>query len=304
MKEYFKLQYRLTNRRIKDTGIEPILVYVILAFGFFWLSVYLFQKTEFAVYIYLLSVLTFTGRLSDARRTEFLKLCFGDTKLKKIRILENLTCSLPFIAFILYKQLFLYSLLLIVLTTVFALLDFRTKLNFAIWTPFSKRPFEFSTGFRNTFYLIFSAYALTWIAVFVNNFNLGVFSELLVFVTTLSYYTKPEDEYYVWNYSQNPQRFLFGKISTAILFSSLLALPVAFVLSVFFYPNIALVLLFFAIGWAFLIAIIVCKYSAYPAEMSLPHGILLALSLWFPPILIILIPYLFLQSEKQLSRLL
>ena len=294
----------MTNRRFKDTGFEPLLAYIILTFGFLGLSIYLFNKTEFAVYVYLLFALTLIGKLSETRRTEFLKICFGDTQLKKIRITENLICSIPFFVFLLYKQLFLFAGLLLALTTILALVNFRTTLNVTIWTPFSKQSFEFTTGFRNTFYLFFAAYALTFIAISVNNFNLGVFAMLLVFATTLSYYSKPENEYYVWTYNLNPKQFLFSKIITAILFSSLLALPIALVLSILFYQSIGLISLFFLVGWTFLTAIIVTKYSAYPDEMNIPQGILLAFCLWFPPILLVVIPYLFRKSENQLSSLL
>lgn len=304
MKEYFGLQYRMTNRRFKDTGFEPLFAYLILTVGFIGLSIYLFRKTEFAEYIYLLFALTLIFKLSETRRTEFLKICFGETRLNKIRITENIICSLPFLIFLLYKQLFLSVLLLFVLTTILALVNFRTTLNFTIWTPFSKRPFEFTTGFRNTFYLFLTAYALTVIAVSVNNFNLGVFAMLLVFATTLSYYTKPENEYYVWTYNVDAKEFLFNKIKTAILFSSSLALPIAIVLAIFFHQNIGILLLFFLVGWAFLTCIIVSKYSAYPDEMNITQGILLAFCIWFPPILVVLIPYLFKKSENRLSSLL
>jgi hypothetical protein len=304
VKEYFELQYRMTNRRFKDTGFEPLLAFVLLTVGFVGISIYLFNKTEFAVYVYLLSALTLIGNLSEIRRTDFLKICFGDTQLKKIRITENLIFSTPFFVFLLYKQLFLFAILLLALTAILALVNFRTTLNFTIWTPFSKRPFEFTTGFRNTFYLFFAAYSLTFIAVSVTNFNLGVFAMLLVFATTLSYYLKPENEYYVWTYNLNPKGFLFSKIRTGILFSSLLALPIVLFLSVFFYQNIGLILLFFIVAWAFLTAIIVTKYSAYPDEMNIPQGVLLALCIKFPPMLIVLIPYLFKKSENRLNSLL
>lgn len=304
MKEYFELQCRMTNRRFKDTGFEPLFAYLILTVGFVGLSIYLFGKTEFAEYIFQLSALTLIGKLSEIRRTDFLKNCFGDTKLKKIRVTENLICSLPFLIFLLYKQLFLSAFLLFILATILALLNFRTTLNFTIWTPFSKRPFEFTTGFRNTFYLFFAAYALTVIAVSVNNFNLGVFAMLLVFATTLSYYTKPENEYYVWTYNVKAREFLFSKIKTAILFSTSIALPIAIVITTFYPQNIGILSLLFLVGWAFLISVIVSKYSAYPDEMNITQGILLALCIWFPPILVVLIPYLFKKSENRLSSLL
>lgn len=294
----------MINRRFKDTGFEPLLAYIILIFVFIRLSVYLFYKTEFAEYVYLLFALTLTGKLSETRRNEFLKFCFGDSKLKKIRIIENLILTFPFLVFLIYEQRFLSASILIILTTILALASFRTNLTFTLWTPFSKRPFEFTTGFRNTFYLFLAAYALTFIAVFVNNFNLGVFAMLLVFATTLGYYTKPENEYYVWTYNLAPKQFLFSKIKTAMLFSFLIIFPILFTLGVFFQQNINVLSLFFLLGWAFLICMIVSKYAVFPDEMNLTQGILLALCLWFPPLLIVLIPYLFRKSENRLSSLL
>lgn len=294
----------MTNRRFKDAGFEPLLAYLFLTVGFVVLSIYLFNKTEFATYIFMLSALTLTGKLSETRRTEFLKICFGNRQLKTIRITENLICSIPFFAFLLYKQLFMSIGLLFTLTTILALVNFRTTFNFTIWTPFSKKPFEFTTGFRNTFYLLFAAYALTIIAVCVNNFNLAVCAMLLVFATTLSYYAKPENEYYVWTFNVKPKEFLFGKIKTAMLFSSSLALPIAIVIAIFHPQNIGILSVFFLIGWAFLISVIVSKYAAYPNEMSITQGIFLVLSIWFPPILVVLIPYLFKKSENRISSLL
>lgn len=294
----------MTNRRFKDTGLEPLLAYIILTLGFYGLSIYLFSKTEFAAYMYVLAALTITGKLSETGRIEFLKVCFGDRKLKAIRMVENLLCSLPFLVFLLYKQLFLSAVLLLLLTTILALVNFRTTLNFTIWTPFSKRPFEFTAGFRNSFYLVLMAYILTGIAAYVNNFNLGIFALLLVFATTLSYYSKPENEYYVWIYNLGPKEFLFSKIKTAILFSAVLVLPIALTIAIFFYQNIGMLFLFFFIGWAFLICMIVSKYYAYPGELSITQGILLAFCIWFPPLLIVLIPYLFIKSENRLSSLL
>ena len=99
MKAYFELQYKMTNRRFKDTGFAPWLAYIILTLGFVALSIYLFAKTEFAQYAYMLAALTLIGKLSETQRTEFLKICFGDTKLKKIRVAENFICALPFLIF-------------------------------------------------------------------------------------------------------------------------------------------------------------------------------------------------------------
>ncbi|MFY9158460.1 ABC transporter permease [Aquirufa ecclesiirivi] len=294
----------MCNRHLKDAGIHPLVAYVLLTALFLGLSVYLFQSTEFAPYIYLLVALSLIGNLSEKRRTEFLSLCFGDSRMKKIRICENVMASVPFLAFLLYQQLFVYMALLVVLVILMALSHFKTVLPWTMWTPFSKRPFEFTVGFRNTFYLFILAYGLAVMAVIQNNFNLGIFALLIVFATCLFYHTKAENEYYVWSFHLKPRAFLLRKIKTALLYSSLLALPIALLLCYFFYQNIGIILLFMVLAWAFLISMIVSKYSEYPNEIYLAPSILLALCLWFPPLLLIFIPYYFKKSENRLSRLL
>ncbi len=294
----------MTNRRFKDAGLEPILAYIILIAGFICLSIYLFYKTEYAAYAYVLLSLTLTGKLSETRRSEFLKMCFGNNVSRKIRITENLITTIPFFLFLSYRQLFLAASILLILAILLALVNFRTTFNFTIPTPFYRKPFEFAVGFRSTFYLFPVAYILAIIAVSVNNLNLGIFAMLFVFAITLTYHTKPENEYYVWSYNLSARQFLFNKIKTALLYSTLLAAPVILILGVSFYLRIDLLLTFLAAGYAFLICIIVAKYSAYPNEMSLIHFILIALSVYFPPLLVIIIPYFLYQSVTHLKVLL
>jgi hypothetical protein len=294
----------MTNRRFQDAGIAPLLAYVITIVGFFALSFYLFKTTEFAKYIYVLTAIMLLGRLSETRRYEFLKMSFTDTVLKKIRTTENLICTGPFLLILLYEKHFAFALFLIIATIFLALVHFKTSIQTTMWTPFSKRPFEFCVGFRNTFYLICIAYALTPIAISVNNFNLSIFTLLLVFAIALSYYSKPEPSYYVWVHAQNPRHFLFNKIKTSLLYSTLMVSPIVVANAIYFSPNGGLLLLFLMIGWAFLIVMVLTKYAAYPEEMSIPQGVLLAICLWLPPLLLIMIPYQFKQSENRLKQFL
>ena len=304
MKEYFALQFTMINRRLRDAGVEPIFAYFILTIGFYLLSTYLFKKTEFAVYIYPFLYINFVGRLSETRRCEFLTICFGENHFKKIRIAENLIYTIPFISFLLYKQLIIPIVFILLISIILALLNFRTKFNYTIYTPFSKRPFEFTTGYRSTFPLFIIAYVLVIIAVNVNNFNLGIFSLMFVFGLSLSFYLPTENEYFVWNYSLNPRNFLINKIKTALLYSSALAIPIVVLLSFYFQQSIGLLFIFMLIGWGWIICTIVTKYSSYPNEINIPNGILLALCLTLPPMLIILTPILFYKAEKRLKNIL
>ena len=64
----------------------------------------------------------------------------------------------------------------------------------------------------------------------------------------LFYYSKPEKTYFVWNFSLSPKNFLFEKIKTCCINFSLLSVPIAIGLSIFFPKevlSIAVLFLFF-----------------------------------------------------------
>lgn len=304
LKNYFQLQFRLINRNFKDAGIAPLLVYLLMAFAFVSVSVLLFNKTKFGVIVYLLLAVTLVAKLSEIRRNDFLRFCFSAYEFRSLRIIENLIISLPFLFFLLYMQHYIFSVILILLTGTLALVDFRTTLNFTIPTPFSKRPFEFTIGFRNTFYIIIIAYLLVAISVIAHNFNLGIFSMLLIYAITLGYYGVLENNFYVWSYAMNARHFLFSKILTALLYSSYLVLPVSLVLGIAFSGEIGSILIVMLVGWFFNAFMIVSKYATYPGGPGIFQGVLIALCLSFPPVLIVLIPYLFRKSENRLGYLL
>lgn len=304
MKTYFKLQYIMINRKLSDLGMHPMIGYLLLLLVFIGLSAYLFYKITFAHYAYILIALFFTSKLSDARRSDFLKNCFGNERYRKVRILENLIIILPFVLFLTYKQLFYSTAILITMTVLIALLKFKITYSITIPTPFYKKPFEFTVGFRNTFFLFFLAYGLTIVSVMVDNFNLGVFSLMFVFLTILCYYLKPENEYFVWSYNFTPVRFLIEKIKTALLFSSYLYLPTLFILSLFYFEHIVVLLIFTLLGYLYLIMVILAKYAAYPNEMGLAQAVIVGLTVTFPPMLVVVIPFFANQSIGKLKAFL
>jgi len=302
VKDYFKLQFKITNRRLRDSGLKPVIGYVLLFAVFTGLSLFLFDKTEFAEYIYVLIALALSSQLSEKRRNDFLKICFGERGYRITRITENLVVSFPFVVFLIYQNHFISPVVLLTLNLLLALTNPGTRLDFTMPTPFYRKPFEFTVGFRNTFYLFPVSYLLTAIAVATNNFNLGVFSFLFINLITLSYYVKPEGEYYVWSFAMSPQSFIKEKIKTAIVYSSILCLPVFIALSVYFFRELETIVWFYFIGLAFLITVILAKYSAYPFEMNLPQGILIALCIYLPPLLLAVVPFFYFQSVKHLKQ--
>jgi hypothetical protein len=304
MKDYFDLQLVMTNRKIKEVGINPVLGYLLGLIIFVLLSEYIFHKTGFAKYLVILACLSFQFKLSDNSRTDFLLSTFGDKSKNKIRVLENLIVCIPFVSILAYKNLFFEAFILFLCSIILALFSFHFNLNFTIPTPFSKSPFEFTTGFRKTFFIFPITYALTIIAINVGNLNLGIFSMLLIFLITLSYYSKPEEKYYVWVHADTPKSFLKKKIIIATKNSILLTIPILISFLIFYPIELDLILPFLLIGTLSLWTIVLAKYSAFPEVISLPEGVVIAFTLSFPPLMLLIIPYFYIKSINNLKSLL
>lgn len=303
MKEYFTLQYKLTGRKIPINGCPTLVSYLLILIGFWGFSIFLLHKTSFAPYLLIFIALSMILKLSEARRNDFLKTLFEPKKRKLIRCIENEIIALPFIAIMLFKLAFLPALILFVAAPLLAVVEIKTPSGLTLPTPFKKSPFEFTVGFRNTYFLFPIAYGLALVSVYVGNSNLGLFSILLLFITTYSYYSKPEHEYFVWIHSLSPKQFLFTKIKTAFINVLGLLLPIL-VLFILTSQDLVPILSITVIGLAFLATIILAKYAAYPREMMLPEALLIAICVSFPPLLLGVIPYFYKKSKSNLSPIL
>lgn len=304
MKDYFNLQFVMINRKIREAGFNPVFGYLLGIVAFVLLAEYVFHKTAFARHLVVLSCLGLQLRLSTKNRTDFLLSTFGDNKKTKIRVLENLIVCTPFVALLVYKNALLEGCILLVLSVILAAFSHQTNFNVSIPTPFSKKPFEFSTGFRKSFFIFPFIYTLTVIAINVDNLNLGIFSMLFVFLTSLSYYVKPEQDYFVWIHAESPGKFLRTKILIATKNAVLLASPVLISLLLFYPAEFELILLFLLIGSLFLWTIILAKYAAFPDEINLSQGIIMAFTLSFPPLILATIPFFYNKAINNLKLIL
>lgn len=304
MRHYFSLHFRLLNRHIQDFGLHPILGWLLGLLAFIGLSFYIFHKTEFAVYAYLFMAVSLLTRISNTARNVFLRSCYPDRRYRVLRFFENGFVVLSFLIFMLAKGRFLESgvLIAIALGLVFLKLDFGNSITLP--TPFGKRPFEFVVGFRKTFYLHLFAYFIAVMSIVVQNFNLGIFSSMLVFLVCLLYYADMEPDFYVWTHAQQPRVFLAQKIKWAFIYSNILALPITIALSIFFKENIHIILAAPMLGSLYLIAMVLAKYSAYPNNIGVPESFLLAFSLAMPPMLLLVVPYFYHKSIKRLALVL
>lgn len=304
MKSYFYLQYIMLNRKIQEAGINPLLAYLLGFTAFIFFTAFLFYKTEFAKYLLILISLHNSIKLSELNRLEFLITTFGDQQYRKIRILENIIVSLPFIIVLLFKNAIVEAIILLIIDILMSFSSFNLRSIIAIPTPFSKNPFEFIVGFRSTFYVLPISYTLSVIAITVGNLNLGIFSFLLLFLVSMSFYTKQENEYFIWIHSSSPKGFIFRKIVQSTKNITILVVPIILSLMFFFSSEITMILLFYLIGLLFLWTMILIKYASYPMEMSIPEGIMIAFSLYFPPFLLAWIPFLYIKSIRKLKPIL
>lgn len=294
----------MLNRKMIDFGLPILIGYTFLPLIFILGSNYLFRKTAFANYLFGLLAVIVVSKLSEPNRNNFLKSIFSKKKYRILRILENIIYCMPFTLFLIYKKQFIFSLLLNLAVIITALFNFGTTLNITIPTPFSKKPFEFTVGFRKTFYMFPIAYFLTYISISVGNFNLGVFSILFMALICFSYYSEIENEYFIWNFKQSSKEFLLDKTKTCLTYFTLLTVPSIISLSISFYNEIAILMILFILCYAYLLTIILAKYSAFPNNMHLPQGILILMSFAFPPILFVVIPLFYSQSIKKLNTIL
>jgi hypothetical protein len=304
LRQYFTLQFTIFKRQLIELGLNPFLGFILIIIAFYGFSNYLFAKTEYANYLYIIIALRVILPYSEINRNDFLKFTFPKKIYFKIRILENLIAVLPFIIFLCYKVAFYPILLLVILSILISFFNVNKKIILVIPTPFYRKPFEFIVGFRKLLIGFLFAYFLTLISVLYDNFNLGIFSLALVFLICLSFYIEPEKEFYVWIYKFKVNGFIFNKVLTAILHSTIVSLPITITLIVFFQIDGKAVIAFQALAYFYLVMIVLAKYAAYPKKMSLQQGILLALGTSMPPLLLVLIPFFYIQSQYRLKEIL
>ena len=284
-------------------GVNPKLGLFAGLLAFALLSEYVYWQLDYAGYVLLLLGSGYMLRLNQAGRDDFLVLTFGRGMRRRIRMIENLVLSLPFIAFLLYKGGFVEAATLLGIAFVSSF-RFRQKVSWrAMPTPFRRYPYEFTVGFRQWWIVILLAYGLSSIAFSVGNFNLGIFSLLVLFLIVLSFYGAPEHIQLVWVYSFPPKAFLWNKLWVSAGYAFLLALPVFVLLTIGFSSQIYWAFLAYGIGVLFVWVVILAKYAVYPHGISLPQGILISIAIYFPPLLLILLPYLYRKSVENLKML-
>lgn len=304
MKSYFSLQWVLLIRKLNDLGFNPLISFILAAVFFIGISELLFYKTQLAPYILIGIALFLSVQSNPQAKLEFVRITFGDSEAKRIRLVESLFITLPFSICLLIHGAFWQTALLNFLLFIITYFTFSITNPSIIPTPFSKKPFEFTIGFRKSILFIIAAYGLTIVALLVNNFQLGIFSFLVLFMICISFYGQPEEPFFVWIHAKNPKEFLFEKLKIATIYSSLLiAIPVLTL--VVFYPFDAwIILLFVLIGFVFLWTSILAKYASFPEEINITYSFLIIICAPVPVLLLFLMPFFYKKALHSLKELL
>lgn len=301
---YFQLLAKLQNRRFVEFGLHPVLGYVFFALLFVGLSMLLFTKTEYFNLLYVVILVQILLWMGYFPKNELLQTTFSTVDYNLIRILENLLISIPFALILLFEKEYLFAILSPILGALLTRLNYRSINSFTIPSPFSGKPFEFTTGFRNSLFGIVASYVLVIIAIHVSNFNLGLFGVVSLTMISISFYLNPEELFYTWIYAYSPKEFIIHKLSIALIYSLLLCLPGLILLGIFFSHQLPVTLLFVIVSLVYLITIILGKYSVYPKPMSLSHGLMFVMAVLFPPFLLILLPFFYTKAIHRLQHIL
>ena len=306
MRHYFKLQFKILQRILLEIGLPLLLLYLVLPFSFFLGSYFLFELVHFEYLAFAYALLPFFPiiRLQNIDRQNFLKNLYSRNQYLKIRISENILIALPFLIILLFEQEFLACLICLSGALVLTAVNINQSLNKALPTPFYKSPFEFIAGFRKSIILFPLVYALLIIGIVKGNFNLALSSLFLQCFICLSYYNKPDNKYLVWIHKHEPKGFLFHKLKISFRHFSLLNIPVVLTLSIYRPGAYYVLIVSLILCYLYLALMVLAKYAAFPEEINMAQGILLAISIAFPPFALVLIFHFYKKAIHQLTPVL
>ncbi len=301
MRTYFTLQFRWLDRHLRDFGIRPWLGCALGAVLFAGISAWLFYRYEYAGWGYACLALLSTARLSETERNQFLLNTFTVREYRQLRLIENLGVALPFVIAMSVAGEWLPALTALLAAAMMSRSNIDRLVPLTIPTPFSRRPFEFAVGFRRSWLLVLGLYILAAIAIRHDNFNLGMFALVALCLLAMTYYNEPEPVLFVWMHADDARTFLRKKMTTATRHVLILTAPVLAAL-VIAWPYYALFpVIAILVGTLYVIAMLLGKYAGYPSAINLPSGFMLALAVWFPPLLLGVIPYFHRRAVRQLT---
>jgi hypothetical protein len=300
---YFILQARCFLRSLKNYNESPYTLLIVLSLAFIFISQVFLNKVQYAASLYLLPETAIILSLGGKTRNQFLSSIFLNKKYAILRILENLLAAFPFMIFLLLNNHFWLVIISIALSI---LLSFFNKIgigyNFIIPSPFSKRPYEFTTGFRKTYLILFIIYCTNIYSIIINNLILGLSSLLAIFIICMTFYSHLDPVFYVWIHAQSAKTFLTKKIKTAVIYSLLLCLPPALFLIAIYPASIGLITTTLIVGLSYMVLTILYVYVNFPVKTTQSQNLQYMTGVLLPPLLILILPNFYFQSVRRLKE--
>lgn len=303
MKKYLLLQFKRTLRYFSERGIAPLLGLILLACLIGGLGYLISIRTSHAGIVYLTLQMFALLALGERRKIETLKLIYSKGLFRKLRIVENLIVSVPFmVCLIIFREQYFYVSLVLPVFMGFVLVDgvrFRT-----IPTPYTKEPVLLPAGFRKTLLINISAYTGLIFSLLIDNYNLGLFALIVMVFIYFSFYNAREPYEYVWIFNLSAKAFIIQKLKEGAFGLILFVAPALIIIIARDWESSYLPLIILLLAVLNLINLIGAKYADFPNEIMIPNGLVVALAMIISPLVIITIPYFYSKAIRNLKPVL
>lgn len=297
---YFQLQFKMTLRKIREFGMHPILAFLLFAIAGIILHYTLLTKLNYSDWIVFLVPILILFSFSNPKKLEFLLIHLNKKSFYGIRILENTIISLAPVIYLLWNHSFGKGMILLLITIVVSFFSFQIKSQKVFPTPFTRFLYEYAIGFRKTVLIYPLSFLILILSFKTGNHYIGVFAWLVLMFTTLSYYSYPDDEFYIWNSRLSVRGFLFNKIFQGLYYTTMISIPFFIVFLFFTEVEIIILIVLQFVIFLLQISILLSKYASHPRMIHIPYSILTIVCILFPPMFLFFIPYLFTKAKNKL----
>ncbi|RJE70421.1 hypothetical protein [Reichenbachiella sp. MSK19-1] len=296
---YLLLQTKRANRYVREAGIHPMVIYVLLIGVFAFVSLLLLEQVEHGQMIYVgLGVFV----VSAIKPNERFLMQMAHRQVFWIRVFIGLILTVPFVLFLGFYGGYLEIGGLLVMTWLLSVKSFSPVFSSRVVpTPFAQRPFEFMIGFRRSYLVLVLSFTLSLVSVYVDNFNVGLFSLSVVLLLILGFYSYTEPRYYVWNFAGSAQQYLRQKLCFLLINTMILIVPICMVLFIGFSEMYLGVVAVVVLGLLYIILAMLIKYAYLHRGLDVLKSILFVCCLFMPPLLLVLIPLIYAKALKNVT---
>jgi hypothetical protein len=279
--------------------LAAILLLVLFAGGSYFLA----QRTPLAGWGILIALFIVLLPLTSKERYDHLRLIFKSKEVFKVRLIENALLSLPFMISLVWVD-WMAAVGAIIVVFGLTVKPLGRLIPYSIPTPFNRIPVAFPSGFRRLLIVHLLSWVICVFAITIDNYNMGLFSIILNWLLIYAYYGKIEPLEYVWMNSSTPKNLIVNRMREGLLGALMLILPFVICFIILdpsqWYLPVAILFL----GVLNLWNVILSMLGDFPEETTIPNGIIVALSLMLPPLLLVSLFYFYAKAKNNLKTIL